>query len=337
MGDHGVVHAKIDASIGDVDSNRVSIFDESDRATFRGFRRNVADREPRGSTAESPIGDQRADGAELLRLDVGGRVEHFLHARPALGAFVADQDDVAWFDLTAEYRVAGALLGVENARGSLEFPDRFIDTGGFYDTTVFGEIAIENREAALGAIGVFDRTDTAIFGIVIGLIEILVLGKRDRRAYAARRGERKLFGGFAGSFAADIVFVDGGAECLGMNRVNVSMNQTATIEFTQDREDATGTMHVFDVIFIDRGCDLADIGHFAREAIHVLHAEVDARFVCDSQDMQHGIRRTAHRDIERHRVLEGLEGGDAPWQDGRIAIEVVPIGQFDDELPRPFE
>ena len=45
--------------------------------------------------------------------------------------------------------------------------------------------------------------------------------------------------------------------------------------------------------------------------------------------MQYGIRRSAHSDVEGHRVLEGLEGGDCTRQHRAVTLQVVALGQFD--------
>ena len=43
----------------------------------------------------------------------------------------------------------------------------------------------------------------------------------------------------------------------------------------------------------------------ARQAVDVVHGEVDAALVGGGQDVQHGVGRAAHGDVERHGVLEG--------------------------------
>ena len=133
------------------------------------------------------------------------------------------------------------------------------------------------------------------------------------------------------------MFVDRRAKRFRMNRVDVAMDQPAAIEFTQDRKDAARRMDVFDVIFLDGRRDLADVRHFAREPIHVLHREIDASLMGDAQNMQDGIRRSAHGDVEGHGILEGFEGGDASRQDAVVTIDVVAVGQFHDSLSRAFE
>jgi len=46
--------------------------------------------------------------------------------------------------------------------------------------------------------------------------------------------------------------------------------------------------------------------------------------------MQNGIRRAAHGNIERHGILEGLEGCDAAWKHGEVILFVISFGQIDD-------
>jgi hypothetical protein len=52
-----------------------------------------------------------------------------------------------------------------------------------------------------------------------------------------------------------------------------------------------------------------------------------------SQQMQHGVGRTAHGDIDRHRVLERFHGGDAARQGTGIVLFVPATGQADDPPP----
>ncbi len=75
----------MNGSPGDVDGDDVALFDQSDGATGGRLRRNVTDREPAGAAGEAAVREQRALFPEAFALEVRGRVEHFLHARAALG------------------------------------------------------------------------------------------------------------------------------------------------------------------------------------------------------------------------------------------------------------
>ncbi len=60
--------------------------------------------------------------------------------------------------------------------------------------------------------------------------------------------------------------------------------------------------------------------------------EIDLAFVRGRQDVQHGIGRTAHGDIERHGVFEGLLGGDRARQGSVIVLLVITAGEIDDQV-----
>ena len=69
---------------------------------------------------------RRAGFAEALRLQVAGRIEHFLHARTAARTFMRDDHDVARTDFTAENAVAGIVLRFIHAGRPFEFKNLFI-------------------------------------------------------------------------------------------------------------------------------------------------------------------------------------------------------------------
>ena len=63
-----------------------------------------------------------------------------------------------------------------------------------------------------------------------------------------------------------------------------------------------------------------------------LHGEVDLAFMRGGEQMQHGVGRAAHGDVERHGVLERLEARDAARQRGRVVLLVVAAGEIDDQV-----
>ena len=73
------------------------------------------------------------------------------------------------------------------------------------------------------------------------------------------------------------------------------------------RHDAAGAMHVLHVHVGLRRRDLAQVRHAARQPVDVGHRERHAAFLRGGEQMQHGVGRAAHGDVERHRVLERLE------------------------------
>ena len=55
------------------------------------------------------------------------------------------------------------------------------------------------------------------------------------------------------------------------------------------------------------------------------------------QQMQHRISRTAHGDIQRHRVFEGFEAGNGTRQDALVPFLVIAAAQRDGEAARAQE
>src|ERR1700734_1188682 len=69
-----------------------------------------------GGAAEATVGQQRNRGSETLAHKSRGHSQHFAHARSALGAFIADDHDIAGMNLLAGDGGHGFLFGFKNAR-----------------------------------------------------------------------------------------------------------------------------------------------------------------------------------------------------------------------------
>src|SRR5262249_24615891 len=109
-----LVDAQTDRAVRDVDVDHVAFAHEADGAAVCRFWRYVADRQARGAAGEAAVGDERASLAQTLRLQIARRIQHFLNARPAFGALIADDDDVARLDLVGENGLHGGILALEN-------------------------------------------------------------------------------------------------------------------------------------------------------------------------------------------------------------------------------
>ena len=116
----GVVDQQVERAVGHVEPDPVAVPDERDRAAVDGLRRHVADAQPGGAAGEAAVGEQQHVLAQAGALDGAGDGEHLAHARAALGALVADDDDVAGDDRAVLQRVHRGALAVEHAGGALE-------------------------------------------------------------------------------------------------------------------------------------------------------------------------------------------------------------------------
>ena len=146
-----------------------------------------------------------------LGLEIAGGVEHLLHAGATARAFVADEDDIAGNDAVAEDGLDGGVLALEDARGAGEGEVGGVDAGGLDDASFFGDVAVEDGEAAILAEGVFDVADDSGVAVEVEIGIAGGLAEGDRGADAEGRGAEELVDG--GSDAAlDVERVDGLAE-----------------------------------------------------------------------------------------------------------------------------
>ena len=60
-----------------------------------------------------------------------------------------------------------------------------------------------------------------------------------------------------------------------MDHRDVAVEQAGAVEFAEDAHDAAGAMHVLDMHVRDRGRDLAQHRHAARQPVDVGHGEID--------------------------------------------------------------
>ena len=128
----------------------------------------MPDGQARCPAGEATVGQQRTHLPQTTALDVGGGVKHLLHPGATLWPFVANDDDIAGaHDILVEDPRLGRLLALEDPCGTREAPDGLIDAGGLHDAAVLGDVAVENGQAAVGAVRVVDRPHAPAGAVVV--------------------------------------------------------------------------------------------------------------------------------------------------------------------------
>ena len=117
-----------------------------------------------------------------------------------------------------------------------------------------------------------------------------------------------------------------------MNCRQIVVDQSAAVEFTKDRHDAASAMHIFHMDVRLGRRHLAQHRHAPRQAVDVVHGEIDLGLVCCGQNMQDGIRRAAHGDVERHGVFEGPEARHIARQHALVVLLVVAPRDIDNQM-----
>src|SRR5690606_15769123 len=130
---HAVGHLQHHAAGRDVDVDDVAILHQTDSAAGGSLRRDVTDGETRGTAGEAAIGDQGALFAQPHGLEIGGGIEHLLHAGAALGPFVADHYHFTGLDCAIQNAGNRRVLALEYPCRATEAEVLVIHAGRFYD------------------------------------------------------------------------------------------------------------------------------------------------------------------------------------------------------------
>ena len=120
----------------------------------------MADHEALGGAGETAVRDQ-GDIAGQALADQGCRnAQHFPHAGTALGALIADDDDIAGLDRVGFDGGEGVFLAFKDTGRPGEF--RAVMAGQFQDGALRGQVTGQDAKAAIGFDGVGDGMDDAL-------------------------------------------------------------------------------------------------------------------------------------------------------------------------------
>ena len=297
----------------------------------------MPDAQARGPAGEAAIGDERALRAEPGALEVGGRVEHLLHAGSALRALVADDDDVALLDLLREDHLDGLLLGLGDPRRTGEVPLVLGHAGGLDDAAVGGEVAREDRQSPFARVGVLDGTDATVLGVGVEAGPSVRRGEGLGRAHATRGGVEELLGPVGGGAGADVPVGEPLVELRAVHGADAGVEHAAPMELTEDRRDAPGAV---DVLHVEVGAVRRHLDEARRhpgEGVDVVLVEVDARLLRRGEQVEDRVGRAAHGDVQPHGIGEGGAAGDRARQHRVVVTLVVVTAQVDDEATRVEE
>src|SRR5262245_30242733 len=86
--------SEVDGARLGIDADDITIANQRDRAAIGGFGADMTDAEAACRAREASIGDECDLVAHTLTIKGGGGRQHFPHARPTLGTFVADDENL---------------------------------------------------------------------------------------------------------------------------------------------------------------------------------------------------------------------------------------------------
>ena len=114
---------------------------------------------PLRAAAEAAVGQQRHFLVQAHAGDGRGGGEHLPHAGAALGAFVADDHDVAGLNAALQDGAGGLFFGLKDPGAPFIDQHLGVNRRLFDHRAVRRQVAPENGNAPLGVIGVGQGTD----------------------------------------------------------------------------------------------------------------------------------------------------------------------------------
>src|SRR3546814_7590551 len=92
LGENSLADIEVDRAVDRVDTDRIAVLDQRDRAPLSRFGADMADAEATRAARKTAVGDERDLFAHPLPVERGGGRQHLTHTGATLGAFVTDQD-----------------------------------------------------------------------------------------------------------------------------------------------------------------------------------------------------------------------------------------------------
>src|SRR5690554_1914530 len=332
----GFIYHDVDAAGGDVDFYRVAVFNQGNVAACCCLGRDVTDRKTGGAARKAAVGDQGTEGTQLARLQVGGRVKHFLHTRSSFGSFVADEHHFSGLYFSGKDAFAGVVLRFVHAGRPLELKDGGIYACCFNDAPLPGNVAEEYGQSPVLKIGVLHAADAAFFAVEIQAAVGGFLTGQFQVDETTGGTLIKVFGAGQAVLTHYVVMADGVGQTGIIDAAYAAVDELSPLQFCQYAQDASGPVDVLHVV-VAVGGHFAQNRRLAGKLVDVVHAKIDLRFVGNGQEVQHGIGASAHGNIEGHGVHKGRLGGNVAGQYRNITVLVIAVGQFYNLVGGVFE
>ncbi len=267
--EHFCGNVEIYASVGNVYFYGVAVGNERDLAALRRLGTYVPYRRAARRARKSAVGDERNVFIETHAYERGSGREHFAHARSARRSFVANDHDVAFFDLAVVYGDHRVLFAIEALGFAREREHVFIDGGTLDERAALGERAFEYGDTADGG----DRIVYLAYDALVLDVRVLVI-VRER---AAVNGLRRA--------VYEIVFG----------------------KLVQHRRHAAREVELLHIDVGGRR-ELTQSGRSVGNGLHVVERELNIAFRGYREKVQNRVSGRAERHVERERVCKGALG-----------------------------
>src|SRR6185437_2535179 len=136
-----------------------------------------------------------------------------------------------------EDRLDRLVLGLQHAGRAAEGEDRLVDAGGLHHAAALGKVAVEDRQAAVGGVGVGDVADAAPGGVEVEGLPALRLREGGGAADAGGGGVEELDRLVGGVAAAQVPVPEPGVHRGRVHGVDAFVQEAAAAQLAEDRGD----------------------------------------------------------------------------------------------------
>ncbi len=123
----------------------------------------------------------------------------------------------------------------------------------------------------------------------------------------------------------------------GMHGWHFGMDQTSTVQLSENAHNATGAVNIFHMHISDRGRDLTQNRNQPRQAVDVFHGEINAALMGHCQQMQHRIGGPTHGYIHGYRIFKSLKTGNFARQQAFFILLIIAFGDVNNRAPCLFK
>jgi hypothetical protein len=274
----------VDDSLLGIDSDGVTVLDESDRTTVLSLRDNMTNEETVATTTEASVGQHGNIVTKTSAHNGGRRSQHLDHTRSTLGAFVADDNDglLALLERATFDGLDQTILTVKDSGLAGEL--RTLLSGDLGDTATRGDLAVKDLNVASLLDGVAEGTDNLLaLGHVADILEVLSHG-------------------------------------LASNGHTTAVDSTLLQEELQDGGGTTDIVKVGHDVLAGR-LEVSKQGRAITDGLHVINGQSNTNGVSHGDQVEDCVSGTTSNVDNSHGVLESLAGHDIRGAD--IFLEQV--------------
>mmetsp|Transcript_9022 Transcript_9022/g.23677 ORF Transcript_9022/g.23677 Transcript_9022/m.23677 type:complete len:326 (-) Transcript_9022:975-1952(-) len=255
--------------------DHITFLQQADGTSDRCLRTHVSDHDAVRAPAEATIRDECDRLSEPCAHDRSRWRQHFAHARSAPWAFVADDDNIVWYNFACKDGIERFLLGIEHACRSPVLFNFF--SAELYDSSFWCKVSVQHEN------------------VLPGRCQRLLDGQNDAFALVSKR---QIWG---------ILYIF--SNCFARNSHAITVDEAFCKQVLEHSWDPPSLLEVRHNEAPKR-LKITNQRNTVGNGVEVIDAEIDFRFVSQCQQVQHSIGGPAERHHDHNPIFKRFSSSD---------------------------